>query len=82
MKSMASGTGSGERISLMAGQLQELFSLTPFPKKRTRSLDLAHWAVFWPDNWQLLGESGYAEHVYLLMMLERRGAEVQEDDLR
>lgn len=29
---MASGGGNGESISLMAGQLQELFSLTPFPQ--------------------------------------------------
>lgn len=68
-------------FSLMAGQLQELFSLTPFPKMRTRGWDLAHWAVFWPDSWQLLRESGYTEHVYSLMMLERRGAEVEESDL-
>ena len=63
----------------MAGQLQELFSLTPFPKMRTRGRDLAHWAVFWPDSWQLLWECGYAEHVILLMMLEM-GSRVIEGD--
>lgn len=77
---MASGGGNGEWISLMAGQLQELFSLTPFPKMGTRGRDLAHWVVFWPDSWQLLWESGYTEHVYLLMMLGRRQAEVKEGD--
>lgn len=60
----------------MAGQLQELFSLTPFPVMRTRGRDLAHWAVFCPDSWQLLWESGYTEHVYLLMMLERTDRKV------
>lgn len=78
---MAGGGGNGEWISLMAGQLQEPFSLTPFPKMRTRGRDLAHWAVFWPDSWQLLWESGYTEHVYLLMMLERTRAEVEEGEL-
>lgn len=74
---MASGGGNGERISLMAGQLQELFSLTPFPKMRPRGRDLDHWSVFWPDGWQLLWESGYTVHVTLLMMLGRRGLEVK-----
>lgn len=46
----------------------------------TRGRGLAHWVVFWPDSWQLLWESGYTEHVYLLMMSERRQAAVKEGD--
>lgn len=43
-----------------AGQLQEPFSLTPFPKLRMRGRDPVH---VWPDSWQVPWDYGFTEYV-------------------